>query len=284
MTEHILRHLLFTLLLTLLLQASTVHSKIVGAAVIPHGDFSYDPTLLPLNSKSRAAANIVHEAALSLHSFVTDIKPDVIFLSTPHGMELTNNFVAYLNTNGTGFAAIGQDLHNASIPPRDVPLVPSPINLAPNLTLALVERLVSLKQNVSGIKNFADSEPAALRWGEVVPLLFVPLQVRQKVKTIVWSQPLRRYKESKAMVPELLEVGRLVAEYLEDLEERVLVLVSSDLAHTHLESGPYGYSNASEPFDQAIGRWLENPKKDAESLLVTARNLEDRALSCGFTG
>ena len=33
------------------------------------------------------------------------------------------------------------------------------------------------------------------------------------------------------------------------MSERVLVVVSADLAHTHLASGPYGYSNASEPFD-----------------------------------
>lgn len=37
---------------------------------------------------------------------------------------------------------------------------------------------------------------------------------------------------------------------LEPLKERVAIVVSADMAHTHLASGPYGYSNASEPFDQ----------------------------------
>lgn len=37
---------------------------------------------------------------------------------------------------------------------------------------------------------------------------------------------------------------------LEPLKERVVIVISADLAHTHLASGPYGYSNASEPFDQ----------------------------------
>ena len=36
---------------------------------------------------------------------------------------------------------------------------------------------------------------------------------------------------------------------LEPLKEKVAVVISADLAHTHLSSGPYGYSNASEPFD-----------------------------------
>ena len=34
-----------------------------------------------------------------------------------------------------------------------------------------------------------------------------------------------------------------------EMTERVVVVISADLAHTHLSSGPYGYSNASEPFD-----------------------------------
>ena len=34
------------------------------------------------------------------------------------------------------------------------------------------------------------------------------------------------------------------------MEERVVIVISADLAHTHLASGPYGYSNESEPFDQ----------------------------------
>ena len=87
------------------------------------------------------------------------------------------------------------------------------------------------------------------------------------------------------MVPELLKVGQLVGKYLEtNVRERVLVVISSDLAHTHSASGPYGFSNASEPFDEAIGRWISDPKKHANSLLRTAKDLENRALSCGFTG
>ena len=36
---------------------------------------------------------------------------------------------------------------------------------------------------------------------------------------------------------------------LEPLKEKVVVIISADLAHTHMSTGPYGYSNASEPFD-----------------------------------
>ena len=36
---------------------------------------------------------------------------------------------------------------------------------------------------------------------------------------------------------------------LESMSEKVVVVVSADLAHTHDASGPYGYSNSSQPFD-----------------------------------
>ena len=50
---------------------------------------------------------------------------------------------------------------------------------------------------------------------------------------LVWSIPLSRYNHSAEMVPELLAVGGALAQQLEALDLRVLVLVSSDLAHTH---------------------------------------------------
>ena len=84
------------------------------------------------------------------------------------------------------------------------------------------------------------------------------------------------------MTQELLEIGAALAEQLEALPQRVAVLISSDLAHTHLASGPYGYSPSAEPFDLAIGRWASTLAD--EPLLTTARSLVADALSCGYTG
>jgi len=38
------------------------------------------------------------------------------------------------------------------------------------------------------------------------------------------------------------------------IQERVVVVISSDLAHTHQASGPNGYSPSAEPFDAACGK------------------------------
>merc|ERR1711972_433302 len=100
---------------------------------------------------------------------------------------------------------------------------------------------------------------------------------------LTWSMPERRYVQSGApMTAELLEIGAKLGQILEDLTLRVVVIISSDLAHTHLASGPYGFSEAAQPFDVAVGAWGRT--LDPAPLLVTAKALVGKALSCGYTG
>ena len=101
--------------------------------------------------------------------------------------------------------------------------------------------------------------------------------------TLTWSMPTRRYVQSGApMTDELLQLGADLGDVLEAMPQRVAVLISSDLAHTHLASGPYGYSEAAVPFDLAIGQW--GSTLEDRPLLDTAKSLVASALSCGYTG
>ena len=72
--------LAFALLLPL------AEGRVVGAAVIPHGDFAYDPSLV--HNKNGSAE--VHRAALEAGRVVAALAPEIILLSTPHGVALTN--------------------------------------------------------------------------------------------------------------------------------------------------------------------------------------------------
>lgn len=49
--------------------------------------------------------------------------------------------------------------------------------------------------------------------------------------------------------------GRVLYNELDSISQTVAVVISSDLAHTHEASGPYGYSPAAAPFDKACGNW-----------------------------
>ena len=137
---------------------SPAASVIVGAAVVPHGDFAFAPELVNNTNGSLE----VHRACTELGAWIDSLQPTLIVLSTPHGMALDTDFLAYLNTNGSGFAAIGQDLHDPAHPPVNVPL--GPIPLAPAMSSQLVNDFRVEGRNVSGIRTFADSEDAPLRW------------------------------------------------------------------------------------------------------------------------
>ena len=280
---------------------TTTHAELVACVVLPHGDFAFDPKLLPFGSRAREAANKVSVAAHRVgHWLNSTIQPDIIILSTPHGMELTYDFAFYLGSFASGYANIGEDLRNSSSG-NQYRVNLERILLAPNATRELLNSLHD--QAVSGILNFADSEDMALRWGEVVPLLLVEgaadnpssslsslryqqrrSRQRQRRKHIILSHPLRRYDQASSMIPELLKLGRSIRHWADSRPERIAILISADLSHTHRLEGPYGYSNASAIFDAAVGKWANDPVANEDALLRIAASLQSRAMACGFTG
>jgi len=121
-----------------------------------------------------------------------------------------------------------------------------------------------------------------IRWGEVIPLSFLNQSIIKGRQVIVWSFPTRRSDDPVKMIPELLQLGADLFDLIDSFTENVAVVISSDLAHTHQASGPYGYSPAAEPFDQACGAWAATVK--GAYITVEAASLVNEALSCGYTG
>jgi len=60
---------------------------LVGCAVFPHGGMVLDPNMpnLPANSKE------FHEACILCASKIKSLEPDVIVLTTPHGITLSSS-------------------------------------------------------------------------------------------------------------------------------------------------------------------------------------------------
>eukprot|EP00980_Cylindrotheca_fusiformis_P007658 scaffold1605_cov141-Cylindrotheca_fusiformis.AAC.21 len=268
-------------ILCLLFISQHILAELVGAILLPHGDFAYDPTFFPLNSTERGASKRIAWASRQTGQWLINEKnPDIIVLSTPHGIKLDIDFGIYMSARGKGYATIGGDLHDNSASNKLYN-----VSLAIDMDLDLSKDLLSVlhNENVSGIYSYNDEMPMPLNWGEIIPLLLLPKENRT-YKHIIWSHPQRRYDSSPEMVPELMRVGQTVANWAQSRPERIAVVVSGDLSHTHRQTGPYGYSNASAPFDDAIGKWAANPIKHANSLIRTAKRLQQRAMSCGFTG
>ncbi|XP_021346048.1 uncharacterized protein LOC110445652 [Mizuhopecten yessoensis] len=255
---------------------SLASCTITGAFIVPHGGIVLAPDQFnTTNATAKEHAWILHKNYRLIGQHIDDLNPDIIFLSTPHGVADSDKFMLYLNSAGQGSA----DTDNIQCPPAC-------FNISANFAYGISEDIVNLFKNtfkLSGLSAFGPpggSEYFPLRWGEVILLYTIPNLSR--IQIIVMSQPSRRYTESVAMIPELLELGTQLYHYLRALNQTVVVIVSADLAHTHQKNGPYGYSDAAEPFDQACGHWAET--LDSNSLLTTAAKYVDKALSCGYTG
>ncbi|XP_013410489.1 uncharacterized protein LOC106173796 [Lingula anatina] len=252
---------------------------IIGTFVIPHGGIALNPSYFnTTNETAKQQAWEVHKACMDIGHQISEKKPDVIFLSTPHGVSDLSRFAFYMNPTGHGFA----DTDNCACPPCCYELT---ANFDVNTTNGLLKNLSGQKFDVTGLSAFGppgeSNDAFPLRWAEVIPLSFI--KDLKNMKIVVISQPSKRYTESVKMIPELLMLGQKLYQELEELaDKKVVVIISADLAHTHSEEGPYGYSNASEPFDKACGTWASTLQPEA--LLKTAANYVDEAKSCGYTG
>lgn len=80
-----------------------VAGKIIGNAILPHGDFAYDPSLVNYEGGSAE----LHNASIAVGEWIMNtLNPDVIFLTTPHGLALDNDFLIYKNSNESGIILI----------------------------------------------------------------------------------------------------------------------------------------------------------------------------------
>lgn len=113
----------------------------IGGAVIPHGDFAYDPSLV--NNQNGSVE--VHNASVAAGQWLCEQAPDFILLSTPHGMAADVPFAIFGNTNASGFALLGGDLHNASFPEYRVYRNAS---MEPDLAAAVVAAIRAFDPNV----------------------------------------------------------------------------------------------------------------------------------------
>eukprot|EP01130_Rhizamoeba_saxonica_P006460 TRINITY_DN2569_c3_g1_i1.p1 TRINITY_DN2569_c3_g1~~TRINITY_DN2569_c3_g1_i1.p1 ORF type:complete len:105 (+),score=7.22 TRINITY_DN2569_c3_g1_i1:1-315(+) len=88
-----------TILLIVSLLVNANVSKLVGLSVVPHGDFAYDPSLVDYKNGSMQ----LHKSCEYVGDWITSLQPDIIFLSTPHGLALSNDFALYRGDRGTLF-------------------------------------------------------------------------------------------------------------------------------------------------------------------------------------
>lgn len=137
-----------------------IDGKIVGGFVMPHGGIALDPNHFnTTNATCKEQAWEVHRACIAVGETIQQLRPDTIFLSTPHGIADANNFIFYLNPLAEGYA----DTDNCQCPPccYNISVV-----VDANFSVNLASSLAAL-YNVSGLSAYGppgqSSEPFPLR-------------------------------------------------------------------------------------------------------------------------
>ncbi|MHA1461994.1 MAG: hypothetical protein ACTSQ0_02890 [Candidatus Heimdallarchaeota archaeon] len=240
---------------------------VVGAYILPHGALVLDPTVENLPNE----AIELHHAMNEMAKTIEDLKPDLIFITTPHSIALSNDFGIYLNKGGSGSAEWDNKYKKFKVQ----------VEFDQKISNDLLDYLLEKETAVHGIATFTPGMDAPFRWGEAVPLWFLR-KLSTKPKYILMSQPLRRLEETKELIPETLTLGNDLRLFFESLEKRIIVIISADLGHTHQKNGPYGFSEEAEPFDKLMEKWAGT--LDEKYLIRKAVPKLDKALCCGYIG
>ncbi|MFX0091156.1 MAG: hypothetical protein ACFFBD_05275 [Candidatus Hodarchaeota archaeon] len=238
-----------------------------GVFILPHGSMILDPSKedIPVQAKN------LHSAMQNAAHTIKELHPDLIFLTTPHGIALSHDFGIYMNKGASGSAEWNGEYSNFKVK----------IEIEQTLVSQLYDYLRKKDVAITGITSYGAMMEIPLRWGEVVPLWFLK-DLPSQPKYLIMSQPTRRNKHAIKMIPELLELGNHLKSFFESLDKKVVVIVSADLAHTHSVDGPYKHSKTAEPFDQLIEHWASTLNTDP--LLKKTKDLLYRALCCGYIG
>ncbi|MBD3192867.1 MAG: hypothetical protein GF308_19665 [Candidatus Heimdallarchaeota archaeon] len=240
---------------------------IVGAFILPHGSMILDPEKEDI---PKEAISLHHEMT-KIAQEIDELNPDIIFLTTPHSIALSNDYALYLNQGGWGTAEWQGEYKDFVVQ----------ILFDQNLTNELLANLYEKQRAISGLACFTAGIQAPLRWGEAVPLWFLR-NLSSEPKYVLLSQPLRRLDQPKELIAQTLTLGEDLQAFFEEQEQRIVVIISADLSHTHQQEGPYGYNDEAEPSDQLFEQWANT--LDESILTKTMVPKLDHCLCCGFIG
>lgn len=198
---------------------------------------------------------------------------ELLILLTPHGTLLPTAYGVYLNERLQGLyyrlteSNVFGDLRSRALWRGD---------------REGAERLLAVLQGAGlgaeGLLTGSASYPAALAWGEVVPLHYLAGAAGPEV--IVVSLP-RSRADPVAIREELEGLGRALLAFASAEARRTSLVVSADLAHTHSAAGPYGAHQSAPAFDREAQAWACAPERGTLRRML---ELQPTALACGMAG
>lgn len=191
--------------------------------VIPHGDEIID---MP-NKQSRELNEKIKEVT-------SGDKSDSIIVLTPHNIALSNG-IGIINTENLYGEYTTKTKKLVSRHKTDKEIVR-------NIAAEFGKEMITI--------NFATSSgPLSVfpeDFGTIIPLTFFGNQ-----KLSIISQPRIMDREK------LMFLGRNIWKTVESTDAKISVIFSADQAHTHSESGPYGYSEYADLYEKKIQSYFQ---------------------------
>ncbi|TFG16461.1 MAG: hypothetical protein EU530_11805 [Promethearchaeota archaeon] len=238
---------------------------LTAAFIVPHGALILDAL-----QSHRDGRYELNQAMIQVGNQIAELRPEIIMITSPHGISLSDNFGIYFNESAHGTAEWEGEYQDYQID----------VKIDIDFAGELFTNLEAKKQPVSKITAFSRGVPIPMRWGESVPLWF--LKNIPDMKYVFLSQPQKRYDPSASFMFETKELGKNIFEFINTHNKRIVVLVSADLAHTHQKKGPYGFYEYAEVVDKLLEEWMTAPNSSKQA--VDSYDLIKKALCCGYTG
>ncbi|ACZ37714.1 aromatic ring-opening dioxygenase subunit LigB [Sphaerobacter thermophilus] len=220
---------------------------LVFACVVPHG-FPIIPDL----SDDAEGALATRAAMEEVGRRCAAARPDVLVVATPHGTRVDNTICLASVARGAGTLRWEGRQVEMNVP------VDGP------MTDLIAERAAARGipiARASFAGNRRDQSVIPLDWGTITPLWFLghgrnlvghgdvlaPEPEEDAGPPVVIAAPSRLLPRET-----MVEFGTAVAEAAAQSGRRVAFVASCDWAHTHKESGPYGYHPAAAKVDAAV--------------------------------
>ena len=239
---------------------SSIHFLPHGMQIIPGLQQSYDSRFSSLDEHMREVT----------------LEGEITLLITPHGLALEDEYLFY---NHNLFQGLYYNIEpQTSVVYGDL-ISKKLFSGSQEITSIFMQELGKIVDVSSAIQGSPDYA-MTLAWGETVPLYYLP----ENNKVVIMSIPRRRYSGVDTMRNELLEIGSAIYDICNKDElgdKKINLVISGDLAHTHVEDGPYGYHQSATIFDDKVVTWSESRQIDEVSELF---ELNETALACGMAG
>jgi aromatic ring-opening dioxygenase LigB subunit len=221
------------------------------ASICPH-----PPLLIPsIGQNNLSKVNSTIEAMNRLGHEISKLDIDTIVIISPHGPVQTN----LMAINGS------EDLRGNFLQFGDETFM----EFKNNLDLGLNIKKIADQKNIPA-EMINSNIP--LDHGTMVPLYFLTKN-NPKIKIVPMSFSYLDYQKH-------FELGRIIYEAAESINEKIALVASGDLSHRLTPDAPAGYSPQGKEFDKLLIKLLES--NDSVEILNMDSDLIEEAGECGL--